>query len=108
MIASTGRPFLQRKKMATANDHGLKSPTYKLSNESVLVKSGYGRLRGILVTAAKLATLELLDNTSNAIPVLAREFSVDAPKYYHFADVAFENGLYIVAGGTIYFSVFYF
>jgi hypothetical protein len=93
------------------NEAGLLSPTYETSNADILVKSGYGRLRGILVTAAKEGdtnTLELMDNSSNANPVLVREFEVAAPKYYYFADVGFLTGLYIVVKGTLYFTVYYF
>jgi hypothetical protein len=51
-----------------------------------------------------------MDNTSNAIPVLIREFSTEAtvPKYYDFGDVTFGTGLYIVVGGLVSFTVFYF
>jgi hypothetical protein len=94
----------------SANDFGLKSPIFVQTNKSVLVKSGIGRLRGILVTASKSGTLEIMDNTSNAIPVLIREFSTEAtvPKYYDFGDVTFGTGLYIVVGGLVSFTVFYF
>jgi hypothetical protein len=94
----------------SANDFGLKSPIFVQTNKSVLVKSGIGRLRGILVTASKFGTLEIMDNTSNAIPVLIREFSTETtvPKYYDFGDVTFGTGLYIVVGGLVSFTVFYF
>jgi hypothetical protein len=92
----------------SANKHGLLFPKSVEGNASFLVKSGIGRLRGIFVNASKLGTLELLDNTENAIPVLVREFAVAGDKYYKFGDVAFGNGLYIVVGGTCNFTVFYF
>lgn len=93
------------------NDFGLKSPTYVTTNSDLLVKTGIGRLRGILVTASKLGgSIEIMDNTSNANPVLIREFSTDAvvPKYYHFGDVAFETGLYVVVKGLLFCTIYYF
>lgn len=93
----------------SANDFGLKSPIYKQDNTDVLVKTGIGRLRGILVTFAKVGpTLEIMDNTSNANPVLVREFVPTEATYYDFGDVAFGTGLYIVVGGLVAFTVFYF
>ena len=97
--------------MPSAKDYGLTSPKYATTNESMLVKTGVGRLRGILVTASKMGgTIELMDNTSNAIPVLVREFSTDTtvPKYYKFGDVTFGTGLYIVIGGVMFCTIIYF
>jgi len=97
--------------VVSANDFGLKNPIYTTTNKSVLVKTGIGRLRGILVTASKLGgTIELMDNTSNANPVLVREFDTDAtvPKYYDFGDVTFGTGLYIVIGGVLFCTIYYF
>ena len=95
----------------SAKDYGLKNPKYFTTNESGVVKSGIGRLRGILVTASKLGgTIEILDNIVNGVPVLVREFSTDTtvPKYYEFGDVAFGTGLYLVVGGTLFCTVIYF
>ena len=95
----------------SSSDFGLKNPIYVTTNASMLVKTGIGRLRGILVTASKLGgTIELMDNTSNANPVLVREFDTDAtvPKYYDFGDVTFGTGLYIVIGGVLFCTVYYF
>ena len=97
--------------MPIAKDYGLRSPKYATTNESMLVKTGVGRLRGIFVNDSKLGgTIELMDNTSNAAPVLVREFSTDTttPKYYYFGDVAFGTGLYIVVGGVLYCTIIYF
>lgn len=94
-----------------SNDFGLLSPTYVTTNADLLVKTGIGRLRGVLVTASKLGgTLEFMDNTSNANPVLIREFDTDTtvPKYYDFGDVAFGTGLYVVVGGVLFCTIFYF
>jgi len=94
-----------------SNDFGLLNPVHTTTNKSVLVKTGVGRLRGILVTASKLGgTIELMDNTTNANPVLVREFDTDTtvPKYYEFGDVTFGTGLYIVIGGVLFCTIYYF
>lgn len=93
------------------DDFGLKSPTYKTVSASGVIKSGMGRLRGIWVTSSKGGSLEFLDNTEDAIPVLIREFSTDALgliKHYNFGDVAFGTGLYVVVKGAVTFTAIYF
>jgi hypothetical protein len=94
-----------------AKDYGLKNPKYYTTNESGVVKTGIGRLRGILVTASKLGgTIEILDNVEDAPPVIVREFSTDTtvPKYYEFGDVTFGTGLYLVIDGVLFCTVIYF
>jgi hypothetical protein len=95
----------------SSNDFGLLSPVHTTTNASVLVKTGIGRLRGILVTASKLGgSLELLDSLTNAPPILVREFDTDTtvPKYYEFGDAAFGTGLYVVVKGVLFCTIYYF
>ena len=104
-------PSSLSKKMPTQTEHGHLSPIHTTTNKSVLVKTGVGRLRGILVTASKLGgTIEIMDNVENANPILIRQFDTDttAPKYYDFGDVTFGTGLYIVVGGVLFCTIFYF
>ena len=94
-----------------AKDYGLKNPKSLVVTESGIVKSGIGRLRGIMVNASSLGgTIEILDNVEDAIPVIVREFDTDTtvPKYYEFGDVAFGTGLYLVIGGKLSCTVIYF
>jgi len=95
-----------------ANDFGLLSPTYKNTSTSVLVKTGYGRLRGIFVasvgTGQDAPTIKLWDNTSAATTVLVNTFSPATSTYYNMGDVAFGTGLYITLANTIDCTIFYF
>jgi hypothetical protein len=95
-----------------ANDFGLLSPTYKNISASALIKTGYGRLRGIFVssigTGQDAPTIKLWDNTSAATTILVNTFSPTAPTYYNLADVAFGTGLYVTLTNTIDCTVFYF
>jgi hypothetical protein len=95
----------------TPNDFDLLNHIHTTTNESVLVKTGIGRLRGIYVTASKLGgAIEILDNVENAPPVIVREFDTDTtvPNYYDFGDVTFGTGLYLVIKGTMFCTVYYF
>ena len=96
--------------MPNANEAGLKSPISKVITESTLIKTGCGRLRQIIVTSSKLdsATIEILDNIEDANPVLVRQFTAVSSTIYKFADVTFGTGLYIVVGGLLNATVFYF
>jgi len=96
--------------MSNINGHGLKSPISTVITESTLIKTGCGRLRKIIVTSSKLdsATIEILDNVEDANPVLVRQFTAVSSTVYKFGDVTFETGLYIVVGGLINATVFYF
>ena len=94
--------------MPNANDFGLLSPTYKNITDSSLIKTGFGRLRGIYVTSSKAGTVEILDNVVDAVPVLVREFTVTAGYYYKFGDVSFGTGLYLVLKNSPDITVFYF
>jgi hypothetical protein len=96
--------------MAGSNDFGLLSPTYVQDNKSVLVKSGVGKLRGIMVTAIGQGgdTIEVMNSLAGASPdVIVREFVVE-PKYYYMGDVLFTVGCYLIIKGTVVFTAYYF
>lgn len=94
--------------MPNANEAGLKSPISKVITASTLIKTGVGRLREIVVTNSKSGTIEILDNVENANPVLIRQFDAVSSTVYKFGDVTFGTGLYIVVGGLLNATVFYF
>ena len=93
-----------------ANDFGLLSPTYKNTAASVLVKTGYGRLRGIFVASIgqDSPTIKLWDNTSAATTILVNTFVPVAATYYSMGDVAFGTGLYVTIANTADITLFYF
>ena len=94
--------------MPNANDFGLLSPTYKNTAASVLVKTGYGRLRGIFCASTTGGTLKLWDNTSAATTILVNTFDLTAATYYDMGDVEFGTGLYATIANTADITLFYF
>lgn len=92
----------------TANDFGLLSPIYKQMSASALVKTGYGRLRGVFCSSSTGGTLTLYDDLVGATPLIANTFSLTAATYYNMADVAYGTGLYATIGGTAEITLFYF
>jgi hypothetical protein len=80
---------------------------YKNTTASVLVKTGQGRLQGIMVAAASATpTIKLWDNTSAAGNVLVNTFTPVAGTQYLFPDVDFVTGLFITISGTVDCTVF--
>lgn len=80
----------------------------KNTTASVLVKTGQGRLQGIMVTAATATpTIKLWDNTSAAGTILANTFTPVAGTSYLFPDVDFTTGLFITISGTVDCNVYY-
>ena len=96
--------------VVNANDFGLLSPTYKNTATSVLVKTGYGWLRGVFCASngQGAATLKLWDNTSAATTVLVNTFTLAAATYYNMGDVAFGTGLYATLENAPDITLFYF
>jgi hypothetical protein len=91
-----------------SNDFGLLSPTYKNTDASVLVKTGYGRLRGVFCASSTGGTLALYDSLTAAAPIIVNTFSLTASTYYKMADVAFGTGLYADITNTADITLFYF
>ena len=93
----------------TAKDYGLTSPIYYNTSSGTLIKTGYGRLRGIFVASSTgTATITLYDNTSAAVPLLVNAFATGSSTYYHMGDVSFVTGLYAAVDGTLDMTAFYF
>ena len=94
--------------MPNANDFGLLSPTYKNTAASVLVKTGYGRLRGIFCASSTGGTLALYDSLTAVAPILVNTFALTASTYYQMGDVEFGTGLYADITNTADITLFYF
>jgi len=91
-----------------SNDFGLLSPTYSQISASALVKTGYGRVRGIFCSSSTGGTLTLYDDLVGATPLIVNTFALTASTYYKMADVAFGTGLYATIANTAQITVFYF
>lgn len=91
-----------------ANDFGLLSPTYKNISASALVKTGYGRLRGVFCASTSGGTLTLADAVSGVTPLIVNTFTLVAATYYDMGDVAFGTGLYATIANTADITLFYF
>lgn len=91
-----------------ANDFGLLSPTYKQTAVSVLVKTGYGRVRGVFCSSSTGGTLALYDSLTAVAPILVNTFALTASNFYDLGDVAFGTGLYATIANTTEITVFYF
>jgi hypothetical protein len=86
------------------------NPTkYQNVTSSVLLKTGTGRLKGVMVaTVAGSPTIKFWDNTSAATTVLINTFIPTAATMYNFGwDIEYTTGLYITIGGTVDCTVFF-
>jgi hypothetical protein len=84
--------------------------SYKNLTASALVKTGAGKVRGIVVASSSAGTIKLWDNTSAATTVLVNTTAAfTAPAVFMFPDdgIDFTVGLYITIGGTIDCTVIY-
>jgi hypothetical protein len=93
----------------SAKDYGLTSPIYYNTSSGTLIKTGYGRLRGIFVaTSTGTATITLYDNTTAGVPLLVNAFPTGSATYYDMGDVSFVTGCYASIDGTLDMTAFYF
>lgn len=102
--------------MATANDYGLNYANYLKITYSAgtgfttLVKTGVGKLAGIMVcTAASTPTLTVYDGINTSGTVIIPTFTPVAGTMYKFgAPILFETGLYLYSGGSVVGTVAYY
>lgn len=68
-----------------------------------LVKTGYGKIAGIIVNSHTSGTLKLWDNTTNATTVLMDTYTFPAgSSVVEFPEVLdYTVGLYATVGGTV-------
>ena len=85
-------------------------PAYKYRNlaASALVKTGAGKVVGIIVGSHSSGTIKLWDNTSAATTVLVNTMTLAAgERNVPLYDAAFNTGLYVTIGGTADITVVY-
>lgn len=84
----------------------LESCSYKNLSASALVKTGAGRLLGLICASSSSGTVKIWDNTSAATTVLLNTMSLTAGTFYPVPG-AFSTGLYVTIGGTADITVFF-
>lgn len=83
--------------------------SYRNLTASALVKTGYGKVAGIIVGSHTNGTIKLWDNTSAASTVLVNTMTLAAgERFIPLYDVAFNTGLYVTIGGTADITVVYY
>lgn len=84
---------------------------FKQLSATNLVKSGAGKLKGILVTSTSSGTLKAYNSLqgSTSDPVIFDTLTPSAGTLFAFPDdgIFFDHGLYIVAANTISFTVIF-
>lgn len=86
-------------------------PAYSYRNltASGLVKTGFGKVKGIIVASHTGGTIKLWDNTSGATTVLVNTMTLGAAeRFIPLYDVTFNVGLYVTIGGTADITVVYY
>jgi hypothetical protein len=89
-----------------ANIDGAKSTN---GAASALIKTGAGRVYGVIVNSHTSGTMKLWDNTSAAGTVLLNTFTFPAGSgVYTFPEaIEFYTGLFFTLGGTLDFTIIY-
>lgn len=83
--------------------------SYKNLSASGLVKTGFGRVKGIVVGSHSAGTIKLWDNTSAATTVLVNTMTLaSGERFIPLFDVTFNVGLYVTIGGTADITVVYY
>ena len=74
---------------------------------SALIKTGVGRVHGVIVNLHTNGTMKLWDNTSAAGTVICNTITFAAgPGFYKFPEaIAFNTGLYFTVGGTLDYTI---
>lgn len=85
---------------------------YMNMSASGLVKTGKGRLHGIIINSHTSGTVKVWDNTSAATTVLCNTITFSAvattgERFIPFFGATFNTGLYITVGGTADITVLY-
>jgi hypothetical protein len=81
---------------------------FKNISASGLVKTGHGRIIGIVVNSHSSGTVKLWDSLTAANTVLFNTMTLAVgERYINLFDVAFDTGLYVTIGGTADITVIY-
>jgi len=81
---------------------------YKNISASALVKTGAGKVVGVVIGSHTNGTLKLWDNTSGATTVLVNTMTFAAgERFIPLYDAVFNTGLYATIGGTADITIIY-
>lgn len=81
---------------------------YKNLSASALVKTGYGKVVGVVINSHSTGTLKLWDNTSAASTVLCNTMTFAAgERFIPLYDAVFNTGLFATIGGTADITIIY-
>lgn len=82
--------------------------TYKNISASALVKTGSGKISGIVVNSHTSGTIKVWDNTSAAGTVLFNTITLAVgERFIPLYDANFTTGCYVTIGGTADITVLY-
>lgn len=79
---------------------------YKNITASTLIKTGYGKLKGMYVNSTSTGTIKFWDNTSAATTVINNTIT-PAIGYHNLGDVDFNTGLYATIANTLDVTLHY-
>ena len=83
--------------------------TYKNTTASVAVKSGYGKVRGIVIASHASGTIKLWDNTTASTTILVNTMTLAVgERWIPLFDAVFNVGLFVTIGGTADITVVYY
>lgn len=81
---------------------------YANLSASGLIKTGAGKVSGVVINSHSSGTLKFWDNTSGATTVLFNTITLAVgERYIPFYDADFNTGLYLTIGGTADVTVMY-
>lgn len=81
---------------------------YKNISASGLVKTGNGRIKGVIINSHTGGTLKLWDAVTAAIPVICNTITFGATeRFVPLYDIEFTVGLYATIGGTADITIVY-
>jgi hypothetical protein len=88
-------------------------PTSSAGSGSILVKVGYGKFSGVMVTAVgNTPTLFVYDSSTGTIvggtPILASFTPVAGTQYYMGVPILFKDGLFVGSTGSVGCTIAYF
>lgn len=83
--------------------------SYRNLTASALVKTGYGKVKGIIIGSHTSGTIKLWDNTSAATTTLVNTMTLAAgERFIPLYDATFTVGLFVTIGGTADITVVYY
>lgn len=82
--------------------------TYKNISASGLVKTGNGRIKGVIINSHTAGTLKLWDAVSAAVPVICNTMTFAVgERFVPLFNIEFTIGLYATIGGAADITIVY-